>query len=94
MANLNIQQQKKSQSHATILTFREFKALENHVVLLKTYQDASTNISSLGLAVTEMHNAKVEKDILQSKQNTWLSCIQFQSDSIPLLACSVASRAQ
>jgi len=52
---------KKSQSHATILPFREFKPLENHALLLKTYQGASTNISSLGLAVTEMHNAKVEK---------------------------------
>jgi len=60
------------------LPFREFKPLENHALLLKTYQGASTNISSLGLAVTEMHNAKVEKDILLSKQNTWLSCIQFQ----------------
>ena len=77
---------KKSQSHATILPFREFRPVENHVVLLKTYQNASTSISSLGLAIPEMHNAKVEKNILLCKQNPWLSCIQFQSDSIPVSA--------
>lgn len=50
-----------------------------------------TNISSLHLAVPDMHNDKVEKDILLCKQNPPLSCISLKlfNSCIGMMFCRI-----